>query len=121
MCEREGYISVWGGCFDSEAELFGYVEKQYCDDGSVRSGFLDDFPVGWYDEDFAEASVLDLSRLRESILAHSYGTSFIDALLPDILNGDKINSIYIVYDFYAMHTAKGRNRMQFVGVYPYKK
>ncbi len=55
-----GIVSVWAGHFDDDDSLLSYVEKYYPDDDQLStSRFLQDIPVGLYDEDFAEASFFD--------------------------------------------------------------
>ncbi|AKO20757.1 hypothetical protein DZA55_13565 [Xanthomonas oryzae pv. oryzae] len=121
MSENIGKVSVWTGNFEGEDEFFSYVEKTYEGD-SVSSGFISDLKVEWYDEDFAEGVYLRKSGDAESALDElSWGASFVPKI-ASVVDLNKVNSIYVVYDFDGSPTAAITNgRLRFLGVYEYSK
>ncbi|AKO09375.1 immunity 22 family protein [Xanthomonas oryzae pv. oryzicola] len=121
MSENIGKVSVWTGHFESEDEFFSYLEKTYEGD-SVSSGFISDLKVEWYDEDFAEGVYLGKSDDAESALGElSWGASFVPKI-ASVVDLNKVNSIYVVYDFDGSATAAITNApLNFLGVYEYSK
>ncbi|MBN6150907.1 immunity 22 family protein [Xanthomonas sp. AmX2] len=121
MSKNTGQVSVWAGYFDNEDEFFSYVEKTYEGD-SVSSRFISDLNVQWYDEDFAEGVYLDRDGDIESALGElSWGASFVHNLAPAI-DLNKVNSVYVVYDFDGSPTAAVTGApLSFLGVYEYRK
>jgi hypothetical protein len=118
-----GIVSVWVGHFDDEDSLLSYVEKYYPSDDQVStSRFLQDIPVGLYDEDFAEASFFASRDMERTIDEHSYASSFAVDVLKDIRqHGPDINSLYLIYDIDASDTESSRGPLRFIGAYPYTK
>ncbi|MDR2713506.1 MAG: immunity 22 family protein, partial [Clostridiales bacterium] len=55
-CQCDGRVSVWYGCFNTEADLVNYLETSYTEDGNMSSGFLSEFPIVDFDEDLSERS-----------------------------------------------------------------
>lgn len=96
---REGYIAVWIGKFNSQKEFQSYITRKHRYDKTFDSQFEQDFGLKYYDRDLVE-SVFKNSRLntiRELFKGASYLNEFLETL-----NGSEqqdLNVIIRIYDF----------------------
>ncbi|SEF67676.1 immunity 22 family protein [Paenibacillus sp. UNC499MF] len=128
--ERPGFVSLWVGRFSGDEELGQYTEFTYDEDGeSVLPAFCGDFGLGWFDEDFIEAYLVEeeTSSLAELLEGCSYDEQIIPAFealgLPE---GTVWNTVVLLYDFaYPLNNrgksaASGANRLVFAGTAEYE-
>lgn len=114
---------VWRFC--SDEELSAYLSIDYSDvsENSWQSGFLTDFTISSFDEDFSERVFWESEAERNDVEGVSYVESFMTPLLEDLRHIDGvINSLFFVYDCNAANvTASSDARMRLLSVYHYKK
>jgi hypothetical protein len=81
--EKQGYVSLWIGNIQNEAQLSDYLELIYTDDGDFQpSQFLRDFNIDMddIDEDFIEKVVYHKNCNKIKDLLH--GCSYDDVVIP---------------------------------------
>lgn len=114
-----GVVSVWTAAVRDEDELFDHVAMEHGDDGSVRSAFLAESGIGWYDEDFAEGSVS--SDPAAALADHSHAAGFAAPVRRDLAARPGVNALYLVYDLDAAPLAARTGLLRFLGAYPYDR
>lgn len=124
-CFGAGRVSVWIGRFGKKEQFTDYMEVTYTEYGESVSGFLNDYPISDFDEDFSEKFFFENEGILERTLPlFSYIETFKDDLEKDLLNIDVNNrdSILFVFDCDASFMKDFTNpRMQLSGVYNYTK
>jgi Immunity protein 22 len=81
--EKQGYVSLWIGNIQNEAQLSDYLELIYTDEGDFQpSQFLRDFNIDMddIDEDFIEKVVYHENCKKIKDLLH--GCSYDDVVIP---------------------------------------
>ncbi len=124
-CFEEGTVSVWYGDFCSDDDLSAYLAISYSeeDDDAWGGGFLSDFNISDFDEDFSERVFWESDTERGDVEGVSYVASFIAPLQEDLKRIDNgANSLFFVYDCNAANVAFSADaRMRLLSVYHYKK
>lgn len=128
--EQNGRVSVWLGHFDSETEWEAYLAEQYEDELQPMNAFAADFGLGfYYDHDMQEACFnshdLPVAELLED---NSYAKSFLNAVVEAAREAEiatanvsllLYNGVYQPAAPEAGDDSSHRNRLRFVGVFPY--
>lgn len=123
--EKEGYVSIWAGNFETEEEFNIYIEEKYghIDEQVSLSDFSQDAGLGWYDHDFREAMYYGQEALpiRELMIGSSYSSSFIDEAeqIAKTKNMDRANSIFLLYDFEYTSTKEQNEKLKFLASIKY--
>jgi len=104
--EKEGYVSLWAGNFESESEFSEYTELFYTDDGDCEpSQFMRDFNIDIddVDEDFME--IVYLEKNTQSVIKLFSQCSYEDIVIPQCekliskLDSGEFNAGILLYDF----------------------
>lgn len=101
--EEIGTVSLWLGVTDSPGSLENILQVSYSEDGDFEgSAFSRAFNIGFYDEDFREAEVLEGSY--DSIDALLSGFSYEDIIIPRFSNligslTKKFNTVVLLYNY----------------------
>lgn len=125
--EKEGYVSLWVGKFNSNIDFQNYLLISYTEDGdAIPSKFEKDFQIDYYNEDFMEAEHFEGETKNLSKLLD--GCSYDDVVIPNFIKmqgdslTDNFNSIILLYDF--QYAPKGQNYLnddvQYIGNVRYK-
>lgn len=122
---REGYIAVWIGKFNSQKEFQSYITREHKFDKTFDSQFEKDFGLRYYDRDLVE-SVFKNSRLntiRELFKGSSYLNEFLETLNDS--EQQDLNVIIRIYDFKYKNEIKStrykKNTLMFYKNIKYKK
>ncbi|MEW9052728.1 MAG: immunity 22 family protein [Neobacillus sp.] len=124
--EKEGYVTMWAGNFNSKEELLNYFAFSYSEDGDAfPSKFEEDFKIGYFDEDFKEVWYLERAQTRLPVLLA--GCSYEEVVIPRFMQtqGDtldsSVNSIILLYNFQYTERIKDYSKVvRFVGTVRYK-
>ncbi len=118
----DGKVSIWIGRFDSNEKLNKYVDQVYDDNENVRSAFMDDFIIPYYDHDFQEA-YCDEKTGRVSVNTLLDPLSYSKSIIPQLLkiNIENCNTIICLYNFVYDGRIKQNSGMNFIGVFDYDK
>ncbi|MFS0839055.1 immunity 22 family protein [Paenibacillus sp. 1P03SA] len=128
--ERPGFVSLWVGRFSGDEELGRYTEFTYDEDGeSVLPAFCSDFGIGWFDEDFFEAYLVEDETSSPADLLE--GCSYDEQIIPafealGLPEENDWNTVVLLYDFvYPLRyrgksAASGTNRLVFAGMAEYE-
>ncbi len=126
--ELEGTLSLWIGHFESQDELFEYVDFVYDEDGDASCPFATDAGIRWFDHDFQEAhySEAGLSDAANVLSRHSWSSSFVAGAERALEHAStsQDNAVFILYDFaYDPVRARPRpgGRLRFVGTFLFDK
>lgn len=124
--EREGYVSIWLGDFESADDFDDYMEEQYGDDDTAISQFAEDTGLGWYDHDFVESYVNEEAKKEkvfDLIGPFSYSSSYVDAALRETakLGIKEANTAILIFDCDYKKNEDAEGAMKFIGAFPYKK
>ncbi len=123
--EKEGFVSVWVGNFDSEEEFNSYIEEKYgkLEDDQPLSDFSEDTGLGWYDHDFREAMFYgkELLPIRKLLVGSSYSSSFIDEIerISQTENIETANSVFILFDCDFTQLNNNNGRLKFLASVQY--
>lgn len=122
--EKEGFVSIWMGDFQSESEFNEYIEEKYGEMENNRplSPFSQDSGLGWYDHDFREAAFFgEKLRPRKMLIGASYSTSFIDAAAEKASkkNIEEANAVFILLDCDFQPPEKEKGKLKFIASLPY--
>lgn len=124
--QREGYVSIWLGDFDSLDDFDDYLDEQYEDDDAPISHFAEDTGLGWYDQDLVE-SYMNEDEKRESIYdligPCSYSSSFVNAVIQSAnkLGLKEAKATVLVFDCNYKKPETTAGPLIFVGSFPYKR
>ncbi|MBO1580126.1 immunity 22 family protein [Bacillus sp. XF8] len=118
-------VSVWIGNFESKAELRGYINIEYTEDGdSISSIFEKNYNLDYYDRDLVEKKWISkpTNNIRDLLKGFSYSDQFIKQF--DVINHEKeFNTAILVYNLeYDVQETKSKynnNELEFIGVAQY--
>ncbi|OCA83188.1 hypothetical protein A8F94_18915 [Bacillus sp. FJAT-27225] len=120
--EREGYVSLWVGGFESKRDLDEYLKIEFTEDGDALPSRLgEDFFIDYYDEDFREAKFFE--KPPESLEEALNGFSYDEVIVPAFEGKYKgfLNTAVLLYNFYYEERAEGKKSpLLFVGTIRYK-
>lgn len=110
----ENIVSIWIGITNSESKLNEYVKEKYTEEGEMKSSFMEDFKIDFYDENFRECL---FSKDKISINQFSYSESFIEKI--NKIEMENCNSFILLYNFtYDKSVLKNKN-FKFIGCFDY--
>jgi hypothetical protein len=127
--EREGYVSLWIGEFESKEKFTEYIAISYTEDGdALQSEFEKDFAIEYYDTDFREVEFYSQSpgNLKDALEGFSYDdritANFIDLVEKNL--PASFNSVLLLYNFNYIERLRkpkdGINTLHYIGTVPYK-
>lgn len=124
--EREGFVSIWLGDFESVDDFDDYMEEQYDDDDTAISHFAEDTGLGWYDHDFVESYINEETKKEkvfDLIGPLSYSSSYVDAAIQaaDKRGVKEAKAVILVLDCDYKETGEAIGPMKFIGAFPYRK
>ncbi|KVH73005.1 hypothetical protein WJ42_23000 [Burkholderia cepacia] len=124
--EKANKVSVWIGKFVNEDDLTDYIENTYDENGDSSNQFRDDTGIGWFDDGFREADMLQPQlSLRENIVGFSWIDSFADELIPKIEATRRAddNGLILLYnfDYQSAGSVGPAPRVRFVGTFDFQK
>jgi hypothetical protein len=124
--EKQGYVSVWVGQFESDAAFQNYITHTFDEDGNAHSPFGHDSQLEWFDHDFQDAEFFSdgISDLGATLASASYGDSFAEHVAAEIQARNLLpfNAIFLLYDCaYSAELAHDEQKLRFVGAFPYQK
>ncbi|KKK37457.1 hypothetical protein WQ57_13475 [Mesobacillus campisalis] len=122
--EREGYVSLWVGEFDSQEKLDDYLDIEFTEDGdALLSEFEKDFSIEYDDIDFREAVYFKQppATFQETLKGFSYDdiitTRFTGQYAKDLPH--IFNTVVLLYNFKydgGSALAKGgANQLRYIG------
>ncbi|WP_053362292.1 immunity 22 family protein [Bacillus sp. FJAT-27251] len=127
--EREGYVSLWVGEFDSREKLDDYLEIKFTEDGdALLSSFEKAFSIEYYDIDFREAVLFKQppAAFQEILKGFSYDEIIFPRFAGQYAKGlpHSYNAVVLLYNFeYDGGSAPakgGANQLGYIGAVFYR-